>query len=342
MNCHLLIPSLFLPAGAGAEPYRNLDLPALETVLARGALTRLPGISLERWLAAAFRIAPQYDLPLAALSLRGEGADPRDSCWVRADPVHLQLYRDRLLLADSSCLEITKSEAAAMVVALNAHFRADDIEFFAPVPDRWYARLPDAPRILTTPTLEAAGRAIDGLLPQGEDGARWRRFLNEAQMILHDHPCNAAREARRQLPVNSVWPWGAGRLPEIPRQSPYAAVWSSQPLATGLARTVGVPERALPQSGGEFLRQAGGGTAERAELVLLDTLRGGEPGTWRTRLAGLEAHWFAPLLAAVKRGTLKALAVHALGPDGTCAGTYTRLDRYKWWRTRRPLAAYAP
>ena len=344
MNCHLLIPSVFLPAGAGPERYRDLALPALETLLARGALVRLPGMSLERWLAAAFRVAPQYDLPLAALSLRGDGADPRDACWVQADPVHLQLHRDHLLLADASCFEIAAPEAAAMIAALNAHFQADGIEFCAPVPQRWYARLRDAPRITTTPTLEAAGRAIEPLLPAGEDGARWRSVLNEAQMILHAHPCNDAREARRALPVNSVWLWGAGRLPEVARDSPYAAVWSSQPLATGLARTAGVPERALPRSGEELLRHAAEGDQAGSTLVVLDALRGGacnDAGAFRARLAELEGLWFAPLLAALKRRAIRALTVHALGPDGSCAGTFTRLDRYKWWRPRRPLLAYA-
>src|SRR6185436_4647869 len=94
MNFHLLIPSLFPPAGAGAEPYRGLDLPALETLLARGTIARLPGMSLERWLAAAFGVTPQHDLPLAPLCLRGDGADPGAACRMVPVPVPLQVHRD--------------------------------------------------------------------------------------------------------------------------------------------------------------------------------------------------------------------------------------------------------
>ena len=107
MDCHLLIPELFLPESTGAAPYHELAVPALETLLARGALQRCMGMSLERWLAAAFRVAPQYDLPLAAASLRGEGVDPGEACWLHADPVHLKVQRDHLILADASCFEIT-------------------------------------------------------------------------------------------------------------------------------------------------------------------------------------------------------------------------------------------
>jgi hypothetical protein len=35
----------------------------------------------------------------------------------------------------------------------------------------------------------------------------------EAQMTLHGHPLNAAREAAGQRPINSVWFWGCGAMP---------------------------------------------------------------------------------------------------------------------------------
>src|SRR5262245_43618097 len=98
MNCHVVVPDLFHDARAGAAPYDGLALPALETLLARGAASRLAGMSLERWLAAAFRIAGGPDLPLAALGLLGDGGDPASACWLQADPVHLRVHRDELLL----------------------------------------------------------------------------------------------------------------------------------------------------------------------------------------------------------------------------------------------------
>ena len=49
-----------------------------------------------------------------------------------------------------------------------------------------------------------------------------RMLLNEVQVLLHQHPLNAARQTRGLPPVNSVWFWGAGRLP-APGPSPTAA-----------------------------------------------------------------------------------------------------------------------
>src|SRR5262245_31132995 len=180
MNLHLLVPELFWPAAAGTEPYRGLALPALETLLARGARTRAAGASLERWLAGAHGLAGE--LPLAPYSLRGDGMDPGDHWWLRADPAHLKVHGERLVLADESRLRLTADEAQGYVATLNAHFAPDGMTFMAPAPRRWYARVAAEPRLDTPPTSEVAGRSVGSFLPAGTDGARWRRTMNEIQM----------------------------------------------------------------------------------------------------------------------------------------------------------------
>jgi hypothetical protein len=334
MNCHLLVPELFWPAAAGAEPYRGLALPALETLLARGARTRVAGASLERWLAAAHGLSAE--LPLAPYSLRGDGMEPGDHWWLRADPVHLKLHVDRLVLADASRLELTADEARQYVATLNAHFAGEGMTFVAPGPRRWYARVAAEPRLGTLPTTEVAGRSVASFLPSGGDGARWRKTVNEMQMLLHDHPCNSAREASGQLPVNSVWLWGAGR--EGRPATPYGALWADHPLVAGLGAASGIAARPLPASG-RLLEPRGSGT----QLVVLASLPAtayGDLRQWHEALAHLERHWFGPLLDALKRGAIESLTLHGLGPDFGHASEIHSRDRWRFWRARRPLHAY--
>ena len=125
MNCHLLVPDLFWPAAAGDEPYRGLALPELETLLGRGRRMKTSGASLERWLAGRYHLTD--GLPLAPFSLRGDGGEPGADCWMRADPVHLRLHGDRLILADASRLAVTPDEAREFIAALNSHFAGDGI-----------------------------------------------------------------------------------------------------------------------------------------------------------------------------------------------------------------------
>ena len=335
MNCHLLVPDLFWPAAAGGAPYRDMQMPALETILARGRRASTAGSSLERWLAAAFALPA--GLPLAPFALRGEGREPGDQHWLRADPVHLKVHGDRLVLADASGLDITADEAREFAAALSAHFAPDGIAFEAPHPQRWYARAAEDPRLAGTPTAEVAARSIDPFLPSGPGAVRWRKISNEAQMVLHAHPLNESREARGALPVNSVWFWGAGRASRP--TSSYDAVWASHPLASGLAAAAANVVRPLPASAAEYLKEPGGKTALVVAAVLPTTAYGDLAG-WREAAAALERAWLAPLLAAVDGGVLQTLTLHGLGSDYGYTVALAPNDRFRFWRRRRPLDHY--
>ncbi len=335
MHCHLLVPDLFWPAAAGSEPYRDLRLPALETMLARGRAARTTGFSLERWLAANYALPPE--LPLAPYALRGDGGEPGDHVWMRADPVHLKVHGNRVILAESSHFNLSGDEAQEFMTALNSQLAPDGITFVAPHPQRWYVRMADEPRMHAAPTSEMAGRHIETFLPSGEDGARWRRLFNEAQMLLHAHPRNSHREASGALPVNGAWFWGAGRARKL--ASPYDIVWGDHPLAAGLAGASAVAARPLPALAAPFLKDPGGKTP--LIVAALPPTAYGDIRGWREAVAALESSWCAPLLEGLGDGTLQTLVLHGLGPDYGYTSTLTRHDRLRFWRRRRPLQAYA-
>jgi len=337
MNCHLLVPDLFWPAAAGSAPIRDIRVPALETILARGRRTRTAGNSLERWLASAFALPES--LPLAPYALHGDGGEPGGDIWMHADPIHLKVHGNHLILADASRLSVTTDESRDFVAALNQQFAPEHITFAAPHPQRWYARMTEQFAASIVPTAEVAGRSIDAFVPAGEDGARWRRTFNETQMLLHAHPRNAAREAAGALPVNSVWLWGAGRAGKP--ASPYDVVWADYPLASGLAAASGTTRRALPNSAVPLLKEPGGKSA----LVVADLLpltAYGDVAAWREALLEFERSWCAPLLAGVAGKKVRNLTLHGLGPDFGYDVEYTRQDQLRLWRRLKPLHAYAP
>lgn len=334
VECHLLVPDLFWPAAAGDEPCRGLALPALETLLGRGRRVRIPGSSLERWLAGRYRLAD--GLPLAPYSLRGDGGEPGADYWMRADPVHLKLHGDRLILAEASRLAVTPDETREFVAALNSHFAGAGISFVAPHPQRWYVRTRDEARLHATPTSEAAGRSIEALLPRGDDSARWRRVMNEAQMLLHQHPRNEAREQEGRPAVNSVWIWGAGRDGRL--AAAYDVLWADDPVAKGLAAASGGVVRPLPPTGASLL-ESGGGT--RLAVLPLPATAYGDLAEWREAVVALERTWLAVLLAGLRDAALDSLTLHGLGPDHGYTSVLTRRDRLRFWRTRRPLRSYA-
>ena len=101
-----------------------------------------------------------------------------------------------------------------------------------------------------------AGRNIEAFLPAGDDAARWRRHLNEAQMLLHAHP--SQRRARGERRAAGQQRLVLGRGARAPSSAlPYDAVWSDHPLAAGLAAASGVATRPLPASAAPFLKDTG-------------------------------------------------------------------------------------
>jgi len=319
-----LIPHLFPTKHLLKAAAPDLNLPALQALLVRGNRQPCPADGVEAALCEALGIDRQQDWPLAPITLAADGGEARDAYWLRADPVHLRVMRDRIVLADSDVLSLSREEADALAAAIGQHF-GDDLNPLPLHPRRWYLRFPMAPRLITTPLSVAVGRDIDPLLPRGGDAMRFRSQLNELQMLLHDHPVNQAREARGDLPVNSLWLWGGGHQPAI--RSVSLPIYTRDAEAKALGAFCSARVHALPTQLEAPLLGGDG-------IILLDALtRSGQCGDacgWREALRELEQDWFVPLL-----GMLRKIGPHGLRlldpVNGRALHLHAR-DAWKFWR----------
>ena len=326
MHCNLYIPDFF-----SAEGFSSDSLAAAETLIARGRRKWIAPISPEAWLFERFGVPKQRDWPVAPYTLLADGGAPERHYWMRADPVHLRVSRDSLGLTDT--FEVSRAESEALVETLNRHF-GPTMLFYPMRPARWYVRLEKAPDMQTTPAAAARGLAVDETLPSGPDAVRFHALMNEAQMLLHEHPVNAGREARAEPALNSVWFWGGGVL-DAKHARPFSMVFGDDPLARGLALAAGIPVRALPKDAGSMLADLG---EEGVALVVLDSPREAQ---LRERRAALERDWFGPLLAALKSGRIGMLTLQLCGVDSLLEVETVRSDLRYFWRRRKPLSAYA-
>jgi hypothetical protein len=339
MQFTLLIPDLLPPSELGTEPYANLRVPRLCTLLARGETARRSPLASEDWLCERFGVARQQDRPLAALMLKADGGEPRQDYWLCAEPVQLRVDRNRLIVA-ARIADYSAAEAEVLAAALNGHFGADGLEFCAPGPLRWYVRTQSAPALTTTPLMQALNRSVKHHLPQGADALAWHRVMNEAQMILHTHPVNVAREANGMAVANSIWLWGGGTLPAISRP-PYTATWGGGQLVRALAVAGGIPHRELPANGTECLAAASAGDHLIAIDAPADALRDGDVVNWQDRLAAIDAQWIQPLGDALRATTLAGLEIVACNRDNLLETAATRSNLRRFWRRARSLANYA-
>ena len=330
MHLDLFLPGLLWPGEAMLPLTRGLDLSALSALLGRASLRFEAGTTPVNTLAG---LSGLTDAPLAALRRLGEATAPaiEPAAWLCLDPVNLAFTREHLLLStlpDAGPDALNDNEARALAEVV-AELFADLGTLEICTPNRWYLALsgPDGTRF--TPLDQVNRRPAGPFMPDGEQAVRWHARLNEAQVMLYNHPVNQAREATGRPAANSVWPWGAGVLPgQIP--TPYSTLLADEPIARGLARAAGLSSSTLasglPTSGG-------------AALIVLDQLAAASQQldleTWRSALQTLEHDWLAPILQAWRTGRIQRLRLIAPGDRRTLWLELARADRWKLWR--RPI-----
>lgn len=305
-------------AGAGPVPVLTLLLPerrrfagqplgeGAAKALARG--DRLPdGEAGERaQLLRHFDLLPR-GWPMAAITRAVDADDAHLHTWLRADPAHVRPDMTGARVLAIGELGLGQDEADELVAPLRPLFGDSGFPISAPSPSRWYLALPREAKLPDfSPPEKVLGDDLFAHLPDGPEGRRWRALLNEAQVLLHNHPVNARRIAEGKPAVNSLCFWGAGRLPDRVdcRVAHVAAVEAG---LAGLAKLAGV-----------------NADSSRDEL-LLDLRR--------------ERDW-----SVVAKAVLDALATHAgreVLLDCSDGARWSLRSGQKWRVWRRPLATLA-
>lgn len=268
---------------------------------------------------ALFDILPR-GWPAAAATRQHDRGDAAGHNWVRADPayVHPDINGARLL-AIGDTLGLDAAAAESLLRALRPVFGDFGMPIEATAPGRWYLRVdPGAPLPVFADPDDALGADLFDHLPPGDVGRRWRALLSDAQVTLHQHPHNAERAAQGLAPVNSVWFWGAGKLPDHTTTA-YASICTQDEVVAAFAQLAGVPAGPLP--------------ARWSAAT-------GERGSWDLRrLRRLDiacADWIEPALAALGERALTSLTL--LFDDGG-GFVVRRSQSLRFWR--RPLRALA-
>lgn len=322
---HIVVPDLFLPGELAADVGAGLHLPVLGKIMARGDTQPLALSSLEAWLCGMFGVPAAA---IAAVTLRADGVPPEQGYWLRADPVHLRLEREQMILQTN--VAPSSAEAAVLCAYLNAHFAASGMRFFAPHPQRWYVRLDEAPALETYPVSQVEGRNARSYMPQGEQALQWHAILNEIQMALYAHPLSEASAQQGTLAVNSLWLWGGGYAGELTRA--FDNLYGGCELAQAFAQVAQISyARDFPSSpvpGGSLYVWDG----------LNSALRRGDFYAWRESALALERDCLSPALEALHAGDVGHITLDVLQEEGSRRYELSRAMLWRVWRRAQSLA----
>lgn len=152
--------------------------------------------------------------PLEALSM-GIALGPDDVAF-RMNMVTLKPHGSKVYMEDFSAGHIGSEESHQLVATLQEELGNERFQFFPGVGYRhlmvWRG---GKDGMKAVPPHDISGKSILDYLPVGDGADELIWLMNAAQMALHKHPVNLAREKRGELSANSVWLWGHGKMPKL-------------------------------------------------------------------------------------------------------------------------------
>jgi 2,3-bisphosphoglycerate-independent phosphoglycerate mutase len=144
------------------------------------------------------------------------------------------------ILKDYCAGHITSEEAEELIIALNKELGTDSIAFY---PGVGYRHL----MVHTggSETLQCArphdiiGEEFAQYLPVGEGQEIIRELMEKSCDMLSAHPVNQKRILQEKLPANSIWLWGQGKSPSMPKYEEKYGVKGAVISAVDLLRGIG-------------------------------------------------------------------------------------------------------
>ena len=178
---------------------------------------------------------------------------------------------------------ISTEEARTFVSALNDRLSGDGVHFYPGVSYRQLCKIrgrEDALLADCTPAHDIHDQPIEGFLPKGPGSDFLRDLMMRSEEVFRDHPTNAQRRSRGDMPVTMIWLfWGSGSIPDMPAfkqvRGLSAAMSSGVDLLRGLAKMAGMKVLDIPGVTGDqdndYSAQAIGGlqALEKHDVVIM-------------------------------------------------------------------------
>lgn len=153
-------------------------------------------------------------------------------------------YETRTMV-DYSAGEISSAEARELIEDLDRKLGSDEWRFYPGISYRHLLVWAGGPSETgLTPPHDITGQVVQDYLPVGGGADVLQHLMTGSSRLLADHPVNRDRRSRGLREANSVWLWGQGRRPALPRFSDRyrveGAAISAVDLIKGIALCAGL------------------------------------------------------------------------------------------------------
>ncbi|VAX12795.1 hypothetical protein MNBD_GAMMA24-1785 [hydrothermal vent metagenome] len=329
--------TLFVPGLLGlTEAFKHLperDIPGLKNLQRFLSRAEKKSVNIYDWHTGLASLFQLEKLSVAELRYRQFArTTEKNIFYLCADPVYIQPDLNSAVLLAHEELDLSLDDARELAVAINTHFIDESWSLEVLSAHHWIMKLEQAAVLDTTPLARIRGQAISHALPQGVDSRYWQRMQNEIQMLLFAHPLNEKRETHGKLPVNSLWLWGEGVLPDK-TMADWQSIFGQGELLDALAGWSSAERQAISIHD-KLVIDKPNGKILLASDEFISIVQEQDVDAWIKVLEQLEHNWTGVLLRLLAAGELDSVVL-LVGNGIQFSLNRKRLKR--WWRRTKPI-----
>ena len=326
----LVLPGLFnLPLNEFDPVFLKTKLPALNQLLSDSKLEQNNLFEFEPILADCIDLSDRQTLPFAQAYV-DETADNRHR-HLLCRGVHLKADMHNALVIPLENNSVNRDDEALILEDLLALFK-EDCELKYLDEGLWLMSLKNCdPSDCYPHYLSVIGRKANQFIEQSRLALPWYKLMNEMQMFMHQHSINQNRLATGLLPINSLWFWGAGNLPELNTDNSHWFCDDKQLIR--YAYSAGIRNSSL----GQLSTISKSEDSVIIDLSLLEALKTSTELRLQTKLEWLEDTIFKPVMAMaiLNHSTIRLRAGYEF--DLTLTPLSRLLSKLNFWRKNKSL-----
>ncbi len=185
--------------------------------------------------------------PLEAASI---GVDVKESdITFRCNLVTLGDSNGKTIMDDYSAGHISTEEAKEIILDIRKELEEENIKFYPGVSYRHLMIWRCGSTILTTggidgmkttPPHDISGKEVAPYLPIGEGADKLKHLIERSKELLKNHPVNDKRLKHGKKPASSIWLWGQGRAPKMPKFKELYGIEGAVISAVDLVKGIGI------------------------------------------------------------------------------------------------------
>ncbi|KIX11472.1 cofactor-independent phosphoglycerate mutase [Dethiosulfatarculus sandiegensis] len=169
----------------------------------------------------------------------------------RCNLVTLAHEDNKTVMADYASGHIDDPSAAEIIATLEKELGGDDIHFYTGQSYRHLVVWKNGPlNAVTAPPHDYSDQTVDHLLNEGGETLPLVEFTKKSWPLLEAHPVNKARSEKGEHQANSIWLWGQGTKPTLPKLKVTGFTVSAVNLVKGLGIMAGLEAFEVPGANG--------------------------------------------------------------------------------------------